>query len=145
MRLERDVEVEIPVAPSAMTLATPGGQAQALSIDGARRNACLDLVRHTAHAAVVAVLGHRELQFERRTAKGIFDADLHRHLEVLPGHARVRATEGTSASAAPTEPLEQVREIHVFVRELAVAAGMLAGPIRRWPEFLTLRARAELV
>src|SRR6185295_16932938 len=118
------------------SLAALARQPQALAVHRPGSDARLDGMRHAPQPPLLVVLGHRQLQLERRAAKSVFDADPHGDFEILSRHAGARAGKAPGP-AARTEAREQVGEVHVFERKLTIAAAMFARPFRRRAELLT--------
>src|SRR3954466_13664112 len=100
MRPQADVEVQVACPAAIEPLATLARQTQTLTIDRARRDTRLDVVRHTPDCSARAVLGHRQLQAQRHPVKGVLEADLRGHLEILAGHRAIATGERAATARA---------------------------------------------
>src|SRR5207244_6985273 len=125
MRLEHDLQVEVPGRSAVHAGAAFAAQAQALAVDRAFRNA------RTQAAAV-------DLELALGTARRLVEADAQRGLVVLPGDRHVAAEAAAAPGRAAEDPhlLEQIGQIdvaHVLARPEPKRSNQSGGGRKSWP------------
>jgi len=141
MGMQRDIEIEIAVAPAVDPFSPLAREAQALAVGGAAGNAHLELARDTAHEPILVVFGHRELELDLGTVKSLLERDVDRNLVVLARHADF----APGALGPPTSRQSGKKVRQVDILESGWRFAELLPPFRRRPEFLTGGVAPELV
>src|SRR5882724_4837729 len=148
VRAQRDIEIQIAVAPAVRALAPLSGEAQTLAVGRAPGDACLEAALHAARETPLVVLGHLEIEVDLGAAVRLLERDVRGDLVVLPRHAELPARAGAAPPAH--DPGEEVGEVEVLERKLPVARVELAlaelrVPAGRRPELLAGPVAAETI
>src|ERR1035437_3264271 len=141
MRMQGDIEIQVPVGSAVEPLSAFAPQAQPLSVRGTFGNARLERSRHAMQPAVLIVFRHGEIQVYRGTAGGIVQSDVYRDLVILTWHLKCAALPPRVLSPARMRG-EQFGQIDVIERERRIPE--LLPPVRTRLKILAGLVAAQL-
>src|SRR3977135_248447 len=134
VRMQRDIEIQVAVASGVQPLASLAGQAQALAVRGAFRNARFECAPHAARVTALVVLGHFELEIDLGAAISRLHSNSRGDFVVFSGNWNLAAAPPGAVHPARNAG-EEIPQVDIVERERAVAE--LPLPPRGGPELLS--------